>query len=247
MTTCETGAERVPVDAGLGVDPEPGVSTTDLLDVDDDSEGAIWSLRRDTDVHGAAVRGLAQYLWTLRVEALGRVIKFSRVTEHSADAYDEGTEYPVAAVSGGGQEGLYAGPSMTPVVVSTEEGRRHVMFSLPNRMAAGLFITSEYRHENLVAEITCGSELERAAVCATIEDMIDPHLARGGLGLRLRHYHGVVARYSLIGQTRDVTPSEITAGSWIVRFRFTVKLPRIRVHRRPFADPQIQITTDYPR
>jgi hypothetical protein len=245
MTTCdETGAERVPVDAGAGVDPGPGESTTDLLDADDAHDGAIYTLRRDVDAHGALVRGLAQYLWTLRIDALARVLRFNRVTEHAADTSDEPVDAPYAAVYGDADEGRYAGPPFTPQqVVSAGE---RVKFQTADGIAA-LFEVGSYTHDRITAQIWCDSEPERAAVIEAIEDMAHPHLARGGVYLRLRHYYGVVARFVLAGQARDASPTEIVGGNWIARFRFSALLPVIRVHRRPLADVRLVTTTGITR
>lgn len=253
MTTCDdqSGEERLPIDAGLGVDPSPDESTTDLLD-DDSADGARYSLRRDTDAHGALIRGLAQYLWTLRVPALGRILEFSRVTEDAAEVEDEATEYPVAAVSGD-DEGIYSGPANTPTPVYgvrgvTIEGptpapaakreRVPVVFDTPDG-AAGLFEAATYKHERIMAHIWCDSKAERRALVAALEDAAAPHLARSGIYLRLRHYHGVVARYTLVGCQREQSAQEIQSGNWIARFRFVATLPVIRVHRRPRADVRL--------
>lgn len=247
MTTCDTGTDRVVVDAGLGVEPTQGESTTDL--VDETGDGAIWSLRRDCDAHTAAVRGLAHYLSTMSVQALGRAIRFERVTEEAADVHDEAVAYPVAAVTGD-EEGVYSGPSLTPVVVSAadRDGYWHnqpVQWPIDGDLVA-LYTTGDYRNDRLLVEVTCDSKPERAAVMAALEDMLSPYLGRGGFALRLRHYHGAVARYLIRSQSRSQLPTDIASGAWIVRLRITVVMPVIRVHRRPYADPRVEVDVPAP-
>lgn len=246
MTTCdETGAERVPVDAGLGVDPGPGEITTDLVDADLVAEGAIWSLRCDADCdpHTALVRGLAQYLAGLEANALGRVLRFLRVTEESAEVEDEDVGLPVAAVHADGEEGRYAATSRTPTQIIADG--RPVEFEVPGAIA-GLFETGVYQLDRLTLVMYCGSKAERGALAKVLARASWPSLGRGGFYLRLRHYHGAIARFILTSQTRTALSSEVTAGQWLATFRFVAAVPVIAVHELQRADVRVQVTAGLP-
>lgn len=224
-TTCDDGTERQAIDAGLGVEPAPEAPTIEL--VGDEPLAEAWTLRRDCDVHTAIVRGLAQYVWSMRA-AIGRSVVFGRVTEEQADAWDEAMPYPVAAVYAVG-DGAYVGPVRTPVQLTREA------LLEPDGQAAGLFEIATYTHGQLVVDVTCDSKPQRAAVAAALEDMFSPNLSRGGFTLRLGHYHGAAVRYALTAQGRETTAPEASASSWPLRFRLAAQAPLIRVHRRPLT------------
>lgn len=248
MTTCdETGAERVPVDAGLGVDPGPGEITTDLVDADLVADGAIWTLRCDPDCdpHTALVRGLAQYLGQLEANVLGRVVRLVRVTEEAAEPEDEDVGLPVAAVHADDEEGRYVATGRTPTQVMRAPGLA-VEFALPSGQFSTLVETGAYQLDRLTATITFGSKAERGAFARVLASAAWPSLGRGGVYLRLRHYHGAVARYTLAGQTRATIAADAIAGNWIARFRFVAMVPVLRVHDLHRADLRVPTTAGLP-
>lgn len=255
---CDTGGvDRVMIDFGLGDDPVMGEITTDLVDPSGDDPGAEWSLRCDCSVHDAVVRGLVQYVWAINVSAKGRQIRFNRVTEDFADAADERVDYPVAVVNGEQGEGRYAAPVNQPQFItrSTPAQRKlttpgivpmvqeNVRFTEPGSgVMTNLVWTSAYSFDQILVTITCASKPERAVMVKAIEDVLNPFVDSGGVKLRLRHYHGAVARYTLESQIRPDTAAEATADAWMATFRVRVECPTIRVHRTAYALPTAQVT-----
>jgi hypothetical protein len=255
---CDTDAEdRVPVDAGLGLDPTPEEVTTWLVDPESDEPGAEWSLRCDNSVHGAVVRGLVQYVWTVGSRALGRILRFNRVMGEHADTGDERVDYPVAVVMGEQGEGRYASPARNPTIVTaaspaqramTSPGivanpRQPVRFTEPGSGdILGLSWASVYTFEQLLVSITCGSKPERDAMAKAMEDASNPHVSSGGVHLRLGHYYGAVAVYTLQSQVRPDSPADAASDAWVATFRYRVECPTIRAHRIASADPRAQVS-----
>lgn len=255
---CDTdGVGRTMLDVGLGVDPAMGELTTWLVDPSGDDPGSEWSLRCDHSVHDAVVHGLAQYVWGVRTSALGRQLGFNRVTEDFADSADESVDRPVATVNGEQGEGRYAAPinqpqfitrstpaqrSMTtPGIVPTVQ--ENVRFIEPGSgVMTNLVWTALYSFDQLLLTITCSSKLERSAMVKAIEDAFSPFVDSGGVKLRLGHYYGAVARYTLESQIRPDSAGDAVSDTWLATFRFRVECPTIRVHRTAYALPTAQAT-----
>lgn len=250
---CDTdGADRIAIDAGLGEDPTLDASATQL--VEEDGEGAIWSLRCDGDVHTAISRGLAEYMSSIRSDSSGRIITLNRVTIDFPDTGAEQVDYPVAAILGDQGEGVYEmaprenklitqatpaqraalTPGFTPMVqqpvVFTEPGSAERFYLLE---------TATYRFDRLTLMVRCGSKEERTRVVKAIEDASSPYSeGMGSLRLRLLHYYGAVARYHLMVQSRADQMADAVNDTWVAIFRYRAECPTIRAQRLMRTDPQ---------
>ena len=102
--------------------------------------------------------------------------------------------------------------------------------------------TSNYSFEQLLVSITCGSKPERGAMTKALEDASNPHVSAGGFRLRLGHYYGAVARYTLESQIRPDSMADAVSDAWVATFRYRVECPTIRAHRTVRADLRSQVT-----
>lgn len=258
MSDCETeGSDRIAIDAGVGMDPSAGEVTTDLVDPESDEPGAAWSLRCDHSVHDAIVHGLAQYMWGVRITALGRIIRLNRVTEHHAEAPDEHVPYPVAVVTADQSEGRYTAPVNRPTFITRPTAAQLALTSpgiVPMAQEPVRFIepgtddiinlvgVSVYAFDQLLVTVTCETTAERAQMAKAIEDASNPHVGVGGFRLRLRHYFGAVARFTLESQVRPDNAADALNASWMATFRYRVECPNIRAHRTKRAIPRTQVS-----
>lgn len=258
MTTCDTadGAERVTIDPGLGEDPGIGEVTTELLRDTEDDQAPRWALRCDLDVHGAAVRGLAHYFGGLDALALGRRLRFQRVTEHAPDDADEAMPAPYMAALGDDDAGRYdphAPRAVTRQIwdagIGAYTGPHVVSFDDPADAGhiLALHTVATYSHDRLALKLWADTEAERAALMLEIERMSAPAAGYAGFRLRLGHYHGAIASYMPRTQARLHEVADITAGRWIAVFTFSVSLPQLRTYRRHRVDVRGITTAAVPR
>lgn len=258
MTTCDTsdGAERVTIDPGPGVDPGLGEITTELVRDAEDDPAPRWALRCDLDIHGAAVRGLAQYFGRLDAPALGRRLRFHRVTEHAPDYADEAMPAPYMAAQGDEDAGRYEPHAPRPLErqiwdasIGAYTGPHAVTFDDPADVGhiLALHMVGTYSHDRLGVKIWADTEAERAAIMLEVERMAAPQVGYAGLRLRLGHYHGAIASYMLRTQARLHEVADITAGRWIAVFTFAVTLPQLRTYRRHRVDVRGTTTAAVPR
>ena len=233
MTTCDDGSERVTLDLGDGADPFVG-GESPLLG-ESDKPGPL-TLRCDGDVHDGCVRALAAYLGSLSRLHKGREIRLQRVTVHQAHTGETEVPYPVAAVYGQlDAEGTYAGPPNSPQRASD------ALDSGDPFRPAWLYETATYMHDRIIVEVWCDDEVSRGALVKAIEDAAAPYRDVAGFKLAMAGYHNAVARYRLIGQSRQQDPTAATANVWLATFRFTVQAPTIRVHVSPRATVRTQV------
>lgn len=258
MTTCDTadGAERVIIDPGPGVDPGLGEITTELVRDTETDQAPAWALRCDLDIHGAAVRGLAQYFGGLDVAALGRRLRFARVTEHAPDDSDEAMPAPYMAALGDDDVGRYEPHAPRPIsrqiwddALGAYTGPHAVTFDDPADAGhiLALHTVGTYSHDRLAVKVWADTEAERAALMLEIERMAAPMAGYSGFRLRLGHYHGVIASYMARTQARLHEAVDITAGRWIAVFTFAVSLPQLRTYRRHRVDVRGITTAAVPR
>lgn len=235
-TACDDGTERIGLDLGPGADPlVTGDGSTVLLSDDVPGDGALWTLRRECDVHGALVRGLADYIGTLRIAHVGRLVQLGRVTQDYATTSDENVDGPVAAVYGEVTDGMYASPPMSPTKIKADPTTIGLYAGEAAPYLHWLYETATYRHGALIVRVWCDDKPSRTAAVMGIEDLAWPSRGIGGFRLRLDHYHGAVGRFALVSQIREGETQDIITGRWIATFKFAATAPLVRVHRLPRA------------
>lgn len=178
---------------------------------------------RETDLHTALTRGLAEYLSQLSIEIGGRQL---RLTTYSTWAEPEqNVAYPSAGVGAG--RGEYD-RSFTPSVAASFDSARLMAFS-------------EFAQE-LNVELWASDPRERAYLVAMIEEGLNPVDWMYGMRLVLPHYHGTTATYEL-------TASQYTdnAEDAMARYRkalFTIRgsVTAYRALTFPDAKPRLDLS-----
>ena len=192
---------------------------------------------RETDVHTAMSRGLAEYLSQLQIDIGGRQL---RLTTFSTWAEPEqNVNYPAAGVGAGA--GKYD-RSFTPHLIST----------VANDVR--LFAYSEFAQE-LAIELWATDPKERLYLVAMIEESLNPVDWMYGCRLHLPFYHGATATYELVNSqysdsaddaVKKYRKATFTLNGSIEAIRslsLPLSVPRARVD---VVDPSVVLTTSTP-
>lgn len=157
---------------------QPRAVGTELIT---DPDGEIpYTSNCETDVRGALLRGLAEYLMQLRAPWRGGVeLRLLKVHDGYAEP-EELAKFPSAAIYTE-EAGQYDSDALTTRQEKLDDGQ--VL-----RTVAGFI-------QNITIDVWTTSEAERRALIKLIEDALDPVDWMSGFHLRLPHYHNVVATY----------------------------------------------------
>lgn len=178
---------------------------------------------RETDVHTAMSRGLAEYLSQQQIDIGGRLL---RLTTFSTWAEPEqNVSYPAAGV--GAASGKYD-RSFTPKILETLDAD------------VRLFGYSEFTQE-LTVELWATDPKERLYLVAMIEEALNPVDWMYGCRLQLPFYHGTTATYELTSS--QYTDSADDAMKKYRKATFTVSgnVQAIRLLRLPKAQPRLRL------
>ncbi len=239
MTTCaDDTVERVePVipgsDRGASADlGEVYVMTAAI-------RGVERTARRDTDENQALIRGLAQYMRSLRFSHTGRPMAFAMVTENWAQLPDAGEEaFPLASVHTE-EDGTYdtsvgsKAPTKADQVGTATSGD-------------GIFVTARASYTvQIMIEIVCTDDEERAGVRMMVLDGLMPDPNRRDLILVLPHYHNALARFDILSAKNGDDPETAKIGLRPLSVRVAANVDVFRTYELPLAKPRAQgsITT----
>lgn len=190
MSTCSPDAQ--PPEEVTNPEPSSAPRTSCLITTR--TQKQILTSTRQTDARTALKRGLAEYIRSLSLVALGgRSVQFERVFDVWPDHEDKAV-YPSAVVYSSG-DGIYDASSFTPTVSSR---------CLTND---GFFLTkyAEYAVD-LRVEYWSNDPEERIALTMMLEDAFNPVDWMGGAKIELPHYHNQFAIYEL--KTNNFPDSE---------------------------------------
>lgn len=173
---------------------------------------------RETDVHTAMARGLAEYLAQQSVEIGGR--KLSLTTYNTWAEPEANVAYPAAAIGAG--PGLYD-RNLTPNIVQTLTGQQR------------LVSVTEFSQE-LTIDLWATDPKERLYLVAMIEEALNPVEWMYGFRLVLPFYHGTTAVYELL--TSQYQDSSDDAMANYRRAAFTVRGTTTAYRLLNFPDAQ---------
>lgn len=181
------------------------------------------TLYRETDLHTALARGLAEYLSQLFIEIGGRQL---RLTTFSTWAEPEqNVNYPAAGVGAG--RGEYD-RSFTPSVAASFNDARLMAFS-------------EFAQE-LNVELWANDPKERAYLVAMVEEALNPVDWMYGMRLVLPHYHGTTATYELTSSQYLDNAEDALARYRKATFSVRGNVPALRTLKFPNARPSARVS-----
>lgn len=178
---------------------------------------------RETDVHTALARGLAEYLSQQVIEAGGR--RFNLVTFSTWAEPEQNVSYPAAGVGAG--VGKYD-RSFTPSVAASFDDARLMTFS-------------EFE-QDLSLELWATDPKERAFLVAMIEETLNPVDWMYGLRLVLPFYHGTTATYELLSSQYTDTPDDAMNRYRKAMFTIRGTVSALRLLKFPNARPSARIS-----
>lgn len=183
------------------------------LIIDPDYEVEFTAVR-ETDVRGAALRGLREYITTLKAPWYdGTSLRFLRVVDAWLDA-EALAKFPSAAIYTE-EAGEFDSPAFTPTRETLPDGRI-------------LQVAAEYV-QALTLDIYCTTTTERTALCAMLQDALEPVEWMAGCRLVLPHYHNAVCTY--LKSSMTVNDSADSSGSRmrVASFSVVAALPQLRL------------------
>lgn len=213
------GAPTAPGGTRLIVDP------TDLQ---------YYSVNKECDARTALTRGLREYLEQLSVEIDGRLVNFIQVFDTYPD-FEDSAKYPSALVYS--QEvGAYDASKFTTGP------------TLKNRLPAPdndkyLVSPAEYVLDMKI-ELWATDNVERAALCAMLEDAMAPVLFIGaGVRLELPHYHGQRAEYEMISHSYMDNSADAMRRYRVANMVVRGRVPVTRIVTLPTARIKTRVTS----
>jgi len=178
---------------------------------------------RDTDVHTAMARGLAEYLSQQQIDIGGRLLRLTTFSTWAEP--EEKVSYPAAGV--GASSGKYD-RSFTPKLLGTiaDEAR--------------IFGYSEFTQE-LTIELWATDPKERLYLVAMIEEALNPVDWMYGMRLVLPFYHNTTATYEL--KDSQYMDSADDAMKKYRKATFTVagNVQALRLLKLPTAKPRLRL------
>ena len=178
---------------------------------------------RETDVHTAMARGLAEYLSQISIEINGRKL---RVTTYSTWAEPEqNVSYPAVGVGAG--SGKYD-RSFTPKIIRS--------FDRDKR----LFAFSEFSQE-LTVELWATDPKERLYLVAMIEEALNPVDWMYGCRLHLPFYHGTTATYELTSSQYTDSAEDAMRKYRKATFSINASMQSLRLLKLPTAKPRVRL------
>lgn len=181
---------------------KPGARPLSTL-VRDPSTQVELTAYRETDVHTALARGLAEYIGQQSIEIGGRKLQLTTYTTW-AEPEDQ-VRYPAAVV--GGEAGVYD-RGFTPSLQTTISKNVRLM------------ATTEFA-QDLMLEVWATDPKERAYLACMVEEALNPVDWMYGMRLILPFYHGAPATYQLMSS--QYVDSSDDAMAKYRRAQFTIK------------------------
>lgn len=183
---------------------------------------------RETDVHTAMARGLAEYLGQQQIEIGGRLL---RLTTFSTWAEPEqNVSYPAAGVGAG--TGKYD-RSFSPNLITTVAGD------------VRLFAYSEFAQE-ITVELWATDPKERSYLVAMIEEALNPVDWMYGMRLHLPFYHGATATYELTNSQYSDSSDDAAKKYRKATFTISGNIEAIRVLSLPLSQPRARVDVAEP-
>lgn len=204
------------------VPQKPGVRPLSSLVANPDYRPTLTAFR-ETDVHTAMARGLAEYLSQQQIDINGRLL---RVTAFSTWAEPEqNVSYPAVGVGAG--MGKYD-RSFTPNLVQTVAND------------ARLFAYSEFSQE-LTVELWATDPKERSYLVAMIEEALNPVDWMYGMRLVLPFYHGATATYELTNSQYSDSADDAVKKYRKATFTLSGNIEALRVLSLPLSQPRARV------
>lgn len=178
---------------------------------------------RETDVHTALARGLAEYLGQQTIEVGGRKLQLTTYTTWAEP--EDAVRYPAAAV--GASAGVYD-RGFTPGLVQTvNKETRLVAFS-------------EFAQQ-LTVEVWATDPKERSYLTAMVEEALNPVEWMYGMRLHLPFYHGAVATYELLSSQYLDSSEDAMAKYRRVLFTLNGNVTAYRLLDFPDSKPRLRL------
>lgn len=186
----------------------------------DPTEKQRYTINKETDARTALTRGLKEYLLQLQVNMEGRIIQFDQVFDTYPD-FEDGARYPAALVHSM-DEGVYDASKLT-VTPNTK-----TRMPSPDE---DLYLVSPAEYVLMIKiEMWATDAVERAALCAMLEDAMSPVLYIGsGVRLELPHYHSTRAEYEMVSHTYTDGDAEAMRRFRVATMNVRGRVPVIRV------------------
>lgn len=201
---------------------KPGARPLSSL-VSDPNFRPVLTAFRETDVHTAMARGLAEYLSQQKIEIGGRLL---RVTAFSTWAEPEqNVSYPAVGVGAG--LGKYD-RSFTPNFIQSVGGD------------VRLFAYSEFSQE-LTVELWATDPKERSYLVAMIEESLNPVDWMYGMRLLLPFYHGATATYELTNSQYSDSSDDAVKKYRKATFTLTGNIEALRALSLPLSQPRARV------
>jgi hypothetical protein len=178
---------------------------------------------RDTDVHTAMARGLAEYLSQQSIEIGGRKLQLTTFSTWAEP--EQNVSYPAAGVGAG--SGKYD-RSFTPSIVSTIDKNLR------------LLAYSEFSQE-LTVELWATDPKERVYLVAMIEEALNPVDWMYGCRLHLPFYHGTTATYELTRSQYTDTAEDAMRKYRKATFSISASVQALRLLSLPTAQPRLRM------
>lgn len=181
---------------------------------------------RETDVHTAMARGLAEYLGQQSIDIGGRKLSLTTYTTWAEP--ENQASYPAAAIGAG--PGVYD-RNLTPFITQTLAGRER------------LVSVTEFSQE-LRIDLWATDPKERSYLTAMVEEALNPVEWMYGFRLILPFYHGTTAVYELL--TSEYLDNSDDAMAKYRRTNFTVRgtTTAYRLLNFPDAHPVARVFVD---
>lgn len=178
---------------------------------------------RETDVHTALARGLAEYIGQQSIEIGGRKLQLTTYTTWAEP--EDAVRYPSAVV--GADAGVYD-RGFTPSLLTTLRGDTR------------LIAYTEFA-QNLILEVWATDPRERSYLAAMVEEALNPVEWMYGMRLILPFYHAAPATYELLSS--QYVDSSDDAMAKYRRVQFTIKgnVTAYRLLDFPDAYPRAQV------
>lgn len=201
---------------------KPGARPSSTLVRDPETRPQLTGYR-ETDVHTALARGLAEYLAQQSIEVGGRKLQLTTYTTWAEP--EDAIRYPAAAV--GAAAGSYE-RGFTPQVMQTVDKKvRLVAFS-------------EFAQE-LSVEVWATDPKERSYLTAMVEEALNPVEWMYGMRLILPFYHGAVATYELLTSQYLDSSDDAMAKYRRVQFTLNGNVTAYRLLDFPDSNPRLRL------
>lgn len=177
---------------------------------------------RTTDSKAAIQFGLKQYLEDLQIDFNGRLLTFKHVRQTWAEPEDD-AEYPCAGIFSD-EEGMYGDEDGSNTKLSPGLLGGIPLEGIPDAYAT---VPCELV-QTFKVQIWTTDPKERTAICAMVEDALNPVDWMYGFKLRLPHYHGAIAHFEPLGSIYEENEEDSRRRFRKVTVRLKATVPVIR-------------------